>query len=247
MKHHNNKFIENWKNTIQCLDCIEGMQILPDKSFDLVIADPPYGISRDLNCEDERLGTTAKLSFNFGKWDKFDMKWFGEAIKKTKGWLVTFCAKKDIGKYWDALEKNGFIAIDSAVWLKPDPLPLNAKSRFLNAWEALVIGKRPGAYFGSNYSHNVFKYQAPKRKNRIHPTQKPLELIKEIIKLTTKQGDLVLDPFIGSGTTAIACRQLGRDFIGFEIDKDYFIKANRRIKESSSDNKLHSFNSSNTN
>jgi len=226
------------------MDCIKGMKELPDRYFDLVITDPPYGISRDLNCEDERLGTTAKLNFNFGKWDKFDMEWLDEAIKKTSGWLITFCAKKDIGKYWDALEKNGFIAVDSMVWMKPDPLPLNAKTRFLNAWEALVVGKKPGSHFGSNYSHNIFKYQAPKGKNRIHPTQKPLELIKELIKITTKKGDLVLDPFMGSGTTAVACRQLNRDFIGFEIDKEYCSKANERLKEFVSNKKLEDFNGS---
>jgi len=242
MKQITEDIIEKWKNTIRCMDTLEGMKMLPDRSFDLVIADPPYGISRDLNCKDKKLGTTAKLNFNFGEWDKFDMEWFSEAIKKTKGWIVTFCAKKDIGKYWDALEKQDFIAIDSAVWLKPDPLPLNAKTRFLNAWEAMVIGKRPGSYFGSNYSHNVFKYQAPKGKGRIHPTQKPLKLIKEIVQTTAPPGGIVLDPFMGSGTTAVACKELGINFIGFEIDKEYFKKANERLRESSPDKKLEDFN-----
>lgn len=218
---------------IYCMDCIEGMKFIPDRSVHLVLADPPYGISRTLNTENKRLGTTAKLSFNFGAWDKFDVAWFKLALRKTKGWMITFCAKKDIGKYWEMLEADGFIAVDALVWQKPDPLPLNAKSRFLNAWEAIVVGKRSGATFSGFCEHNVIlKYQAPKGKTRIHPTQKPLGLIKELISLTTQKGDVVLDPFIGSGTTAEAAIALGRHFIGFELDKKYCELAQQRVERS---------------
>ena len=238
-------FLQEWENTIQCMDATEGMKKLPDKSFDLIIADQPYGISRELNCKNKKLGTTAKLNFNFGEWDSFDINWFLEAIKKTKGWVITFCAKKDIGKYWDILEKEGFIAVDSMAWVKPDPLPLNAKSRFLNAWESLVIGKRPGAHFGSNYIHNVLKYQAPKGKTRCHPTQKPLGLIKELVSVTTPENGLVLDPFMGSGTTALVCKQLKRKFIGFEINQEYCNMANQRLLEEDKKGTLSNFSSSN--
>lgn len=221
--------LKKWLNTIQCIDCREGLKKIQNNSIDLIIADPPYGISRELNCKNQRLGTTAKLNFDFGEWDKFDKEWFEIAIKKTKGWIITFCAKKDIGIYWNILEKNRFVAIDALAWLKPDPLPLNAKSKFLNAWEALVVGKKPGAYWGSRYFPNILKFQAPKGKDRIHPTQKPLGLIKKLIELTTKKGDIVLDPFMGSGTTAVACKQLGRNFIGFEISKEYCELAKKRL------------------
>ena len=220
---------KSWINTIQCMDCVLGFDYIPNESVDLVITDPPYGISKELNCKGKRLGTTAKLDFNFGEWDKFNIDWFEIAIKKTKGWMMTFCAKKDVGYFIDILEKNGFVAIDVIVWQKPDPIPLNAKSRFLNAWEAIVVGKRPGAYWGSTYEHNIIKMQAPKGKNRIHPTQKPVELIKRLIELTTRKGDLVLDPFMGSGTTAVACIESKRDYLGFEISKEYHKQANNRI------------------
>jgi len=222
--------INDWVDTIQCIDCMQGFEKIPDKSVDLIIADPPYGISRKLNCENQRLGRTAKLNFNFGKWDAFCKEWFEIAVKKTKGWMITFCAKRDIGVYWDILEENKFVAIDALVWVKPDPLPLNAKSRFLNAWEALVVGKKSGAYWGSEYFSSVIQFQAPKGKDRIHPTQKPLGLIKTLIQLTTKEGDTVLDPFIGSGTTAIACKVLGRHFIGFEVSEEYCKLAEDRLR-----------------
>jgi len=215
---------------IICGDAVEELQKLPNGSIDLIITDPPYGISRELNCKGRRLGTTAKLNFNFGTWDVFNKEWFDIALKKTKGWMMTFCAKKDVGFFIGGLEKNGFIAIDVLVWQKPDPIPLNAKSRFLNAWEAIVIGKKPGAIWNSNYEHNIIKIQAPKGKNRIHPTQKPVELIKKLINLTTKEGNIVLDPFMGSGTTAIACLETKRSYIGFEISKQYWKQSLERIE-----------------
>ena len=232
-------------NKIHLGDCLEEMKKMPDMSVDLILTDPPYGISRQLNCKNQRLGTTAKLNFDFGEWDKFNIEWFNEAVKKTRGWIITFCAKKDIGKYWEILEKEGFIAIDTVAWVKPDPLPLNAKSRFLNAWEAIVVGKRGGAHWGSNYLHNVLKYQAPKGKNRVHPTQKPLGLIEELIKVTTKEGDIVLDPFIGSGTTAVACKMNNRRFVGFEINPEYYKMAKERLKNTNVEKRLDNFSSLN--
>lgn len=222
---------KKWRNTIQHMDCLSGLQYIPDGSVDLILTDPPYGISKELNCKGKRLGSTAKLDFNFGTWDTFNNSWFNIAIKKTRGWVMTFCAKKDVGFFIDALEQDGFIAVDVLVWQKPDPVPLNAKSRFLNAWEAVVIGKRPGSTWNSNYEHNIIKCQAPKGKSRFHPTQKPVELIKKLISLATKEGDLVLDPFMGSGTTAVACIESKRNYIGFELSKEYHKMALNRIKE----------------
>jgi len=136
--------LNDWKNTIQCIDCLEGFDKLPNNSIDLLLTDPPYGISKELNCKGKRLGTTAKLDFNFGEWDIFNKKWIKLAIPKVKGWFISFCAKKDLGIYWNALEEDGFVAIDALAWQKPDPLPLNAKTRFLNAWEVAIIGKKRG-------------------------------------------------------------------------------------------------------
>jgi len=115
-------------DTIVNDDCIKGMKNIPDNSVDLILADPPYGISREINTKGKRIGTSGILDFNFGKWDVFNEEWIDLAIKKTRGWFISFCAKKDIGLFWDKLEKNKMVAIDSLVWIKPDPLPFNAKS-----------------------------------------------------------------------------------------------------------------------
>jgi len=226
----NKDVLSKWLNTIQCTNCLVALKKLPNKSIELLLTDPTYGISRELNTKGKRLGTTAKLDFNFGDWDIFNKKWVELAIPKVKGWFISFCAKKDIGFYWNSLEKHKFKAIDALVWQKPDPLPLNAKSRFLNAWEAAVMGKRPGTTWNSTYEHNIINFQAPKGKNRIHPTQKPLKLIEKLISLTTNPKDLVVDPFMGSGTTAVACKKLKRNYIGFEINPKYCRQAKKRIK-----------------
>lgn len=218
-------------NTIQNVDCVEGLKQISDNSVDLILTDPPYGISRELNCKNMRLGTTAKLNFNFGEWDALDTAWFDIACKKARGWLISFCAKKDVGYFWKRLEENGFVAIDVLVWQKPDPLPLNGKTKLLNAWEAAIIGKKPNAPYYGHCVHNIFKYQAPKGEDRIHPTQKPLGLIKRLIELTTKEQDFVLDPFVGSGTTAVACKMLNRRFIGFELSEEYCANAQKRIEK----------------
>ena len=220
-------------NQIHNCDGISGMDRIPNKSVNLLITDPPYNISQRLNCKGQRLGTTAKLDFDFGEWDNDNQlepnKWVGKALSKVGGWAIIFCAKRDIGTYWDALRNDGFRAVDAIVWKKPDPVPLNGKTKMLNAWETAVIGKRDGAYFGGYCTHNIFTYQAPKGKTRIHPTQKPLGLITELISLTTRAGDIVLDPFMGSGTTAVACVRLGRRYVGFEIDREYCMKAEARL------------------
>lgn len=221
--------LKKWLNTIQCIDCLEGLSKIDDKSIDLIITDPPYGISREINCKNQKIGTSAKLNFNFGDWDKLDIAWFNMAVKKTRGWLITFCAKKDIGLFWNILENNKFKAIDCLCWVKPDPLPFNCKSKFVNAWEAIVVGKLAGSKWNSKYQHNILRYQAPKNKSRIHPTQKPIDLIKTLIELTTNEKDIVLDPFIGSGTTAIACKMINRNYIGFEKSKEYCEAAEKRI------------------
>ena len=221
-------------------DCVSGMKKIKNNTVDLLLTDPPYGISQTLNCKGQRLGSTAKLNFDFGNWDGIQdlTRWCTPALKKVRGWAIIFCAKRDIGTYWSYLEQEGFVAIDSIVWQKPDPVPLNGKTKLLNAWESAVIGKRNGAFFGGYCTHNIFKYQAPKGKTRVHPTQKPLDLIIRLIELFTNQNDLVFDPFAGSGTTAVACKKLNRKFIGFEKDEKYHQIAEKRINISNKKEKI---------
>ena len=115
------------------------------------------------------------------------------------------------------------------VWKKNNPTPSNGQHMWLSGSELCVFIKKRKTTFNQHCKSNVWEFNSGKSK--IHPTQKPLELFEYLIKSSSNRGDLVLDNCIGSGTTAIACLNTNRNFIGIELDKEYFDIANKRIEE----------------
>lgn len=105
---------------------------------------------------------------------------------------------------------------------------MNGENIWLSGIECCVYGKRGGATFNGFCKNSVLRY--PSCKSEIHPTQKPVELFGELIAISSNEGDLVLDPFMGSATTAIACLKMRRHFIGFELDREFYEKAQERIR-----------------
>lgn len=185
-------------------DCIEVMKDIPDKSIDAVITDPPYGIN---------INKSSRLSVSrgFGK-DTWDSK---PASKEAIDHIRRIAPIQVIwgGNYFDLPPARCFI-----IWDKNNDGRDFADCEF--AWTnidavARIFRKRPMNMDGG----------------KVHPTQKPIALMKWIIEKYTKPGDTILDPFMGSGTTGVACVQTGRDFIGVEIDPTYFAIAERRIAE----------------
>lgn len=120
-------------------------------------------------------------------------------------------------------------------WLKTNPMPRNRDRRYINSFELASVFIKKGTWTfnrqRSNYENGVFEYPIVSGKKRIHPTQKSLELMEDLIKIHSNKDDIVLDCFMGSGTTGEACKNLDRKFIGVELDKDYFNKAKDRIFE----------------
>ena len=222
-------------------DGIKAAKRLDDETVDLLLTDPPYGISKSYNCEEQvprRLRTNGRDFImpkgNFGRWDTpiEPHEWLDVVLPKVSGWAVSFCAQAQIGEYQSCLERHKFVAIGTLVWQKTNPVPFNHRFKPVNAWEAIVVGKRPGINFnGNGVIHNVFKHKSPSPQTRIHTTQKPLDLIWQFVELFSKDGDLVFDPFSGSGTTIIAAAQAGRKAIGHEADEDNYQAACKRIKE----------------
>ncbi len=221
-------------------DGIEGIQLLQDKSVDLLLTDPPYGISKAYTCESQvpkRLrkdGTDFIMPRgNFGDWDGpiAPREWTQHVLPKVGGWFVTFCAQAQIGEYSEILREHKFVAVGTLVWQKTNPVPFNHRYKPINAWEALVIGKRPGAKFHGNVVHNVFVEKSPSPQQRIHPTQKPLPLIERFVELFSGQGELVVDPFAGSATTVIAGIKAGRRVIAYERDPAIFQAAFQRLAQ----------------
>ncbi len=219
-------------------DGIGGTQLIHDYSIDLVLTDPPYGISKEYTCETQvprRLrkdGTDFIMPRgNFGDWDApiSPAEWTEPILPKVRGWFVTFCAQAQIGEYCEILTRHKFVAVGTIVWQKTNPVPFNHKYKPINAWEALVIGKRPGTKFNGHVVHNVFVCKSPSPQQRIHTTQKPLPLVKEFVELFSDEGDFVYDPFAGSATTVVAAIELKRKVIAYEKDREIYQAACERV------------------
>lgn len=219
-------------------DGIAAAAALDDASVDLLLTDPPYGISRRYTCEDQiprrlrRDGTDFIMPRgHFGDWDaEIDPEaWTDVVLPKVRGWAVTFCAQAQIGIYSDLFTAAGMVAVGPMVWQKTNPVPFNHQHKPVNAWEALVVGKRPGTAFNGRMVHNVFLHKSPSPQQRIHPTQKPLPLMAEFVGLFSGPGDTVLDPFAGSATTVVAARDARRAVTGYEADPAIFAAAADRL------------------
>lgn len=211
---------------------------LEDRSIDLLLTDPPYGISQRYTCETQvprRLRSDGSDFImprgHFGDWDEAvdPRAWTAAVLPKVGGWAVTFCAQAQIGTYTDLFAEHGFVAVGPMVWQKTNPVPFNHRYKPVNAWEAVVVGKRSGTPFNGEMVHNVFVHKSPSPQQRIHPTQKPLPLIREFVDLFSEPNGLVFDPFAGSGTTVVAARQAGRCAIGYELDPALFALAAERV------------------
>ena len=227
---------ENYEFRLE--DGVERANTLDNGSVDLLLTDPPYGISNSYTCENQVPRRLRKNGAdfimpkgNFGDWDGpiEPGGWANEVLPKVGGWAVIFCAQGQIGEYSDILKSHKFNAVGTLVWQKTNPVPFNHKYKPINAWEALVVGKRPGTKFNGNLIHNVFQCKSPSPQQRIHSTQKPLALIQEFVELFSDEGDLVFDPFAGSATTVIAAHGLGRRVLACEKDPTIFQLACDRI------------------
>ena len=219
-------------------DGITGSAKLDDGSVDLLLTDPPYSISNPYTCESQvprRLRKDGRDFImprgHFGQWDYAfsPAVWTETILPKVRGWAVIFCAQEQIGEYSEILRTHKFVAVGTLVWQKTNPVPFNHEYKPINAWEALVIGKRPGTKFNGSVVHNVFVHKSPSPHERIHPTQKPIDLISRFVELFSDQGDFLLDPFAGSATSVVAATGLRRRILAFENDPELFENASKRI------------------
>ncbi len=220
-------------------DGISGATELDDSSVDLLLTDPPYSISKAYTCETQVPRRSRKNGADFimpkghfGDWDNefpAPVEWTEIVLPKVRGWVVVFCAQAQIREYTEIFEAHKLVAIGPMVWHKTNPVPFNHKYKPINAWEAIMVGKRSGTRFNGHAVHNVFTHKSPSPQQRIHPTQKPLSLISEFVDLFSSKGDTVLDPFAGSATTVVAAAGKQRRVIAFESDPEIFDAASKRI------------------
>lgn len=219
--------------------CFKFLPELQKESVDLILTDPPYEISRDTGFKAVKTGVQRfAISMDFGKWDK-NFEGLAEAVfymyqsLKKGGTCIIFYDLWKITPLKEMMENAGFKQIRMIEWIKTNPVPINSSVNYLtNAREIALVGVKEGKpTFHSKYDDGIYRYPIYHSKDRFHPTQKPLELFKELILKHSNEGELVVDPFSGSGTTAIASILTNRNFSGCELDLEYHTKSVKRIEE----------------
>lgn len=216
------------------------LKTIGDSSIDMVLTDPPYVISKQTGFKSSVNGVDRlKISMDFGEWDKdFTTEMLSDTIEeyyrvlRNGGYVIIFYDLWKIQELSQMLTKAGFKQLRFIEWVKMNPVPINSKLNYLtNSREVAVCAVKGGKpVFNSEYDNGVYSYPIYHGKDRFHPTQKPPELFKELIMKHTNPGDTVLDTFLGSGTTAIACMDTGRKCKGCERDTDYYTQISTRIE-----------------
>lgn len=222
---------------LRCGDCLEIMKDIEDNSVDMVIIDPPYendnhgGGTTEL--AQRKLVKDLHIDFMSGGFD-YDIV-FKELLRICKiPNMMIFCSNKQVSKIMSYFEAIPKITTTLLVWHKTNPSPL-CNGKYLSDCEFVVYVRGKGATFNNDtpfeFKHKVYTSPIVSNKNRLHPAQKPIELLERYILLHSKENDIVLDVFMGSGSTGVACVNTNRNFIGIELDEGYFEIANKRIKE----------------
>ena len=237
-------------------DSLAILKTLPDESVDMVFTDPPYIISQKglkidrtniQNRSSRRNGRKSKeLNYDFGEWDHFKsredfLQWTDDWVKecfrvlKNTGNFVSFFSKSEISHFEDILNKYGHVR-QAIVWHKTNPVPQIFKVGFMSSIEFMSWAtKQKGAKHTFNHKlgqhHNYIETPICMGKEREdHPTQKPLKAVIWLIKYLSNKDDIILDPFCGVGTIPVACKELGRRYLGIELKQEYIDMANKRIR-----------------
>ena len=247
----------DFKNKIINGNCLEELKKIPRETFDLIFADPPYNLQLkgELTRPDRSKVSAVNDKWdqfeNFKKYDEFTYEWLNECkrILKKDGAIWVIGSYHNIFRVGTAIQNLGFWILNDVIWNKNNPMPNFRGTRFTNAHETLIWASK------SEKSKYTFNYQSLKclnddlqmrsnwslpicsgserlKKNgkKIHSTQKPESLLHRILLATSNKNDLVLDPFLGSGTSAAVAKKLGRNYFGIEKEKNYFKAAEERLK-----------------
>ncbi len=246
------------KNSIIQGDSLKLLKKIPSKSIDLVFADPPYNLQlRETLYRPDQ--TTVEAVTNdwdkfdtYADYDKFCLNWLSECkrVLKDDGALWVIGSYHNILRLGTSIQNLGFWILNDIIWHKTNPMPNFRGTRFTNAHETLLwCTTSQKAKYTFNYQ-NLKELNEGKQmrsdwyipicsgkerlrennKKRSHPTQKPEALLYRILLSSSNKGDTILDPFLGSGTTAVMAKKLQRNFIGLEQDKEYIKLAKKRLK-----------------
>src|SRR5450830_1269063 len=223
----------SWLDRVFCEDALDGLARIPDGQIDLLIADPPYGLGKDYGNDSDKLDTDAYLAWRYSPeifvMLKRRMTMLNEIIWDRRvpsmgGSTRKYSSVHDTIGFF-ARAKDYYFDLD-AIRIPYDAETKKARSRsiFVGAkW--LEMGYNPKDVWSVSRLHREHKERAD------HPTQKPLEIVERMIKASCPPGGVVLDPFMGSGTTAVAARRCGRQFVGFELNPAYCALIEQRVAD----------------
>lgn len=215
------------ENRVLLSDCLEHLRRIPEDSIDLIVTDPPYGLvsTTTITRHGGKFGSSTDLDTKF-EWDRpVEYVWVKECLRvlRPAGVFISFYDRERIYEVIQTAKANGGVVRDIGAWHKTNPVPQVRKVKWASALELFaIIVKGTGRHtfnWEHGYHHNVIVAPICAGKERTrHPTQKPLAVILPMIRYWSNPGDLVLDPFAGSGTTAVAAKALDRRFIAIERD-----------------------------
>lgn len=220
-------------------DCMDYFRHIPDHSVDLLLTDPPYNIAQ-YSTGNIPLPGRSPLNNDLAPWDLVPIDPAAllddfKRVLKPDGNLFVFTSYNMLGR-WHEVFDSQFDTFQFFIWHKTNPVPKIYKNGFLNSCEMIACMWNKGHKWNftrQNEMHNFFESPICMRPERLfdpkHPAQKPVRLLEHIIKIASAEGDVILDPFMGVGSTGVAALKNGRRFIGVEIEPDYFHAAERRI------------------
>ncbi len=231
-------------------DCLKGMKIIPDKTVDLILTDPPYNLGLFMEKRATNLGALRKNHFVASGWDHIEQpEWernmdnFFKESKRTlkkQGALIIFMAIIKVETLIKIAQQHGFYYKTTGIWHKKNPMPRNMNLHFINStetWVYLINEGKTGKFNNKGKAIHDFIETSTinfgEKKLGKHPTQKPIELMEHFIELLTDKGDLVLDPFMGSGSTGVAAINKGRRFFGIELEGAYYELSKARLQNAS--------------
>lgn len=227
-------------------DCLTALATIADDSIDLLLTDPPYNLGLFMQQRATNLKRMRENYFGAAGWDNLRAKdwadsmdtFFGEASRVVRkgGAVVVFMAVIKLETLIGLAQKHGFYYKTTGSWHKLNPMPRNMNLHFVNStesWVYLVNGARTGTFNNNGKAlHDFYETSVTPMGEKVfgkHPTQKPVELMDYFIKTLSNPKDAVLDPFMGSGSTGVSAKKLNRNFIGVELNENYFDIAARRL------------------
>lgn len=246
-------FYEKENFSLYLGDSFKLLKKIEKKSIDMIFADPPYFLSNDgITCKNGKM-----FSVNKGEWDraislkekhKFNKKWIKlcRELLKDNGTIWISGTFHNIYSIGMALEEEGFKIINNITWEKTNPPPNISCRAFTHSTETILWAKKNSLKTKHKFNYSIMKelnenkqmkdvwktslVKPSEKKQGKHPTQKPMEILKRVILASTDEGEIILDPFNGSGTTGIVAAMLNRKYIGFEKEKEYLELSKQRIE-----------------